>query len=369
MSEEAKKPHPLSKEGRALREQEKTQGVPNDLANQKPTESDAILQEKLQNVIATTNNPPKTQTTAEESTTAVQEANPEPSVPLSVVQQMINDALKNHAPAPPQIIQQTPAPIIQNIVKQEYDIDDIPEFRDWVVKDRQYEYCDGKPITANIPVDHSDRIPLQYENKENKSVHVLRYSTNQPSFFKEKQSKEPGSVVVSEILFNYGKLFVPAGQINLQKFLHIHPYKGILFREYDPEAKSRDIIEKKRLKNKAERLVFEVGEITNRAVAGLECPSYVESWKPDIVTEHVLAFAEENPEKYIAYTEDPGIKMKGVIKSALASGDLIYSNYRWLNANREVILEVSKNQDEMDEMVRYFEGGIGRTYYEFLVNK
>jgi hypothetical protein len=41
-------------------------------------------------------------------------------------------------------------------------------------------------------------------------------------------------------------------------------------------------------------------------------------------------------------------------------GDLIYSNYRFLNKKRETILEVAKNQDELDEMVKYFESGIGR---------
>jgi hypothetical protein len=39
-------------------------------------------------------------------------------------------------------------------------------------------------------------------------------------------------------------------------------------------------------------------------------------------------------------------------------GDLIYSNYRFLNKKRETILEVAKNQDELDEMVKYFESGI-----------
>jgi hypothetical protein len=48
--------------------------------------------------------------------------------------------------------------------------------------------------------------PLQYTNKETRKVHILRYATNQPSFFIEKQSTEPGSVLISEIIFNYGRL-------------------------------------------------------------------------------------------------------------------------------------------------------------------
>jgi hypothetical protein len=40
-----------------------------------------------------------------------------------------------------------------------------------------------------------------------------------------------------------------------------------------------------------------------------------------------------------------------------------------MNKKRETILEVAKNQNEMDEMVLYFESGVGRTLYEFLLNK
>ncbi len=361
MSEDTKKPHPLSKEGRALREQEKGS-----------TSGD--LQEKLEAVKQTTNTAinqaPEFNVEAVEekvSQNKVQEVAQEASVPLSVVQAMIDAALKNNPPAP-QIIQQVQAPVQQQQPKQEFDIEDIPEFRDWEVKDREYEYIDGKPISASIPSQHTALIPLQYFNKETNSVHILRYSTNQPSFFVEKQSKEPGSVVLAEIIFSYGKLRVPASEVNLQKFLHIHQYKDVIFKEYDPTAKSKKTISDKRLRNQAESLVWQVGEITNRAIASLVCPSYVESWIPELLEEEILAYAEKEPAKYIAYTEDPTIKMKGVVKSALFSGDLIYENYRWLNKRREVILEVAKNKDEMDAIVNHFESGVGRSFYEYLLN-
>lgn len=366
MSEEVKKPHPMSKEGRALREQEKNQGSSNDLANQKPKESDAVLQEKLATVIATTN-------TASETISVTQETNPEPTqeatVPLSVVQKMIEEALKNNPPAPAVIQQVQAPPVQQHYLKKEFDIDDIPEFKNWEVKDREYEYMDGKPISASIPNKHSDHLSLQYYNKETNTTHALRYSDNQPSFLQERQSTLPGSVKLPEIIFSYGRLKVPKENVNLQKFLHIHPYKDIIFKEYDPTAKSREVIGKKRLKNEAERLVWEVGEITNRAIASLVCPSYVESWIPELLEEEILAYAEREPQKYIDFTNDPTIKMKGVVKSALFCGDLIYENYRWLNKRREVILEVAKNKDEMDAIVSHFESGIGRSFYEYLLNK
>ena len=291
----------------------------------------------------------------------------EPSIPISQVQGMLErmfaEQMSKMAPSEPQA-----AKIFYEKNKNDIDIDDLPEFKNWIVKDREYELAEGKPISCSITSKHSKEIPLQYYNKDTNTVHTLRYSTNQPSFFIEKQSKEEGSVLISEIIFHYGRLRVPAENIVLQKFLAIHPHKNITFKEYDATEKSAKIVNAKKLKIEAGALVFKVGETMNRAIASLVCPSYVESWKSEILEEEILAYAEREPSKYIAFTEDSTVKMKGVIKSALAKGDLIYQNYRFLNSKREVILEVAKNQDELEEMVKHFESGVGRTTYEFLLN-
>jgi hypothetical protein len=296
---------------------------------------------------------------------------PEPSIPLSQVEAMMEKMLAEKM----QSIE-TPKPQEQPRYQQqkkssmdEYNIEDIPEFENWEVKDRQYTFLEGKPLTATIASKHTAEVPLQYYNKSTNKVHILRYSINQPSFFVENQSKEPGSVTTADIMFKWGKLFVPASEINLQKFLHIHPQKGSVFEEYDPLVASRKVVSDKKLRIAAENLVFTVGDMTNRAIASLEFTSYVDSWDRDIVEEEILTFAGKNPQKYIDYTEDTTIKMKGVIKASLASGELIWSSYRFLNKKREIILEVPKNQNEMDELVLYFESGIGRTTYEYLLNK
>jgi len=295
----------------------------------------------------------------------------EPSIPLSQVEAMMEKMLAEKM----QAIETPKAPEAPRYQEQprfapESNVDDIPELRNWEMKDREYEICDGsKPVSYSISSEHSALIPLQYTNKETQTVHVIRYATNQPSFFIEKQSKEPGSVLKAEIIFNFGRLRVPANNVVLQKLLAIHPHKDVIFREYDPLAASKKVVSDKKLKLKAGNLVFEVGEMTNRAIASLEFAHYVDSWATDILEEELTVFAEKNPQKYIDYTNDPTIKMKGVIKASLASGELIYSNYRFLNKRRETILEVAKNQNEMDEMVLYFESGIGRSTYEYLLNK
>lgn len=347
---EAKLPHHMS----AIYKKMKSDGLIND---QKEYVGEVPLAEylKLEEEVEITQSP------------IVEKVEKEATMTISEAKAMFAEMLKNAAPAP--ISQPQFQPQYQAPERRDYDIDDIPELRDWEMKDREYELCDGtKPISCSIPSKHSKEIPLQYTNKDTKKVHILRYATNQPSFFIEKQSTEPGSVLISEIIFNYGRLKVSADNINLQKFLAIHSYKDVLFKEYDPKAKSIKVVSDKKIRLKAGQLVFSIGEITNRAIASLVCPSYVDSWDNELLEEEMISYSEREPEKYIAFTEDPTIKMKGVIKRALAMGDLIYSNYRFLNKKRETILEVAKNHDEMDEMVKHFESGAGRTTYEFLLN-
>lgn len=344
MSTEIKLPHHLSKEYKQM----KADGLID--------ENGVYVGEKDSSQEAT---PPNTETKSEEASIPVSQVS-------EMVAKMVAEQLKN-AQIPQQPTYQSQN---QSRPKEENNIDDIPELRDWVMKDREYELCESiKPISYSIAKEHTATMPLQYTNKETQSVHIMRYATNQTSFFIEKQSKEPGSVLVSDIILNYGRLKVPANNITLQKFLTIHPHNGIVFKEYDPLAKSKQVISDKKLKLKASNLVFSVGEITNRAIASLVFPNYVDSWSVELLEEELLAESEKNPQKYIDYTEDPTIKMKGVIKSALATGDLIYSNYRFLNKKRETILEVAKNQNEMDELVLYFESGVGRTLYEYLLNQ
>lgn len=290
----------------------------------------------------------------------------EASIPLSQIEAMFAKMLaEREKTATP-----TPQPSVQYYqAKSENVIDDIPELKNWEMKDRQYELCDGsKPISCSIPNKHTDLIPLQYTNKETKKVHIMRYATNQTSFFVENQSKELGSVLVSEIIFAFGRLNTTANDINLQQFLAIHQYKDKLFREYDPTAASRKIVTDKKLKHKAESMMYDNSEVLNRAIASVLCEDYVPTWEEDILFERLLSEIDKDVVKFTKLSADPQLKMKGIIKSALAKGDLVYSNYRFMNKNKEVILEVSRNDNELDAMVKYFESGEGRAFYEFLQN-
>lgn len=290
----------------------------------------------------------------------------EPSVPLSVVEKMIADALAKNNQNIPQVQVLTPQPKSSNI---QYDVDDIDELKGWQMKDRQYILCDGlKPVTFSIANRHTDHRSLTFTNVKTQTVHPLRYSTNQLSFFMDKQTKELGSVSITDIIFKNGMLKVPANNPALQKFLAIHPDHNIVFKEYDPIEEDVKYIKNKKIGIKANALIFTMGEIENRMIASLVCPSYIEAWTNENIEKELLVYVEKSPQAYIDLTEDPTLKMKGIAKTAQNRGDLIYDNFRWMNSQRKVLVEVPKNKNEYDELVTYFGGEEGRLFLDYLRN-
>lgn len=303
------------------------------------------------------------------SETSEQEDNEESTIPLSVVEKMIADALaKNN--------QNNNIPVIESKDKQtfskvQYDVDDIDEFLGWEMKDRQYILCEGlKPQTYSIASSHTSHRSLTYTNHKTQTVHPLRYSTNQLSFFMDRQTKELGSVTISSIIFKNGMLKVPADNPALQKFLAIHPDLNVVFKEFDPIEEDVKYIKNKKIGIKANALIFEMGEIENRMIASLVCPSYVESWTNENIEKELLVFVEKNPQKYIELTQDPTLQLKGIARTSLNNNLLIYDNtlYRWLNKDRKVLIEVPKNSNEYDVIVDYFGTEEGRILLDYLRN-
>lgn len=251
-----------------------------------------------------------------------------------------------------------------------YDIDDdIDELKDWEVKDREYRLMNGKrPISHSIQRAHSATSAMQYFNKRTGKTHTMRWSTNQPSFFVENQSKNATDILDAEIVFEFGTLRVYQNNPNLQKFLHIHPLKGILFQEYSAVEESRKNVVDKKTKAKAYGLVETIGSATNRAICSLINPAYIDAWDYGQVEEAIYNYVESNPKEYIAYCEDPTVKIKGVAKTALAKGEIVYKNYKFYDKDGAVILETDRNKNEMDEIASYFQSGAGRQLYEYLMN-
>ena len=289
---------------------------------------------------------------------------PEHTVLLSDVKKLIAEALANQQP-------QTPQPVQQVFTsKKDYDIDDdIPEIANGELKPREYRLVGGKrPITHSIRRAHSAQMAMQYFNKRTGKTHTMRWSPNQTSFFIEKQSTNPADILDEEIVFSFGTLNVPENNPNLQKFLHIHPLKGILFEEYNANEESKKAVTSKKVKAKAYALVESVGKTVNRAICSLISPAYIEAWQYDQIEEAIYNYVETNPQEYIAHCEDPNVKAKGIAKSALANGDIVFKSYKFYNKDGSLIMETDRNKNELDEIVSYFNTNEGRQLYEYLSN-
>jgi len=294
------------------------------------------------------------------------------ATPVVNIEKLIADAVaKALANLPQQTNAQQNSPAPQMFMQPvAYDIDDdIDELKDWEVKDREYRLMDGKrPISHSIQRAHSATSAMQYFNKRTGKTHTMRWSTNQPSFFVENQSKNAADILDAEIVFEFGTLKVYQNNPNLQKFLRIHPLNGILFKEYSAMEESRKNVVDKKTKAKAYSLIETIGSATNRAICALINPTYIDDWKYDQVEEVIYNYAESNPKEYIAYCDDPTVKIKGVAKTALAKGELVWKNYKFYDKDGNLILETDRNKDEMDEIASYFQSGAGRQLYEYLMN-
>lgn len=267
-----------------------------------------------------------------------------------------------------------PQTIIQQITNQKLSIDDdIPEFKNWEFKDREYRLCGNKkPVSRQIATSHSVRRPLQYLHKEKKQVFGLRYSTTQPSLFVENQSTGLGDVRQEEIHLEFGTLRVPAQMVTLQKFLAITPDNkingGAIFYEFDADAESQKNINAKKHKKEAYSLIDNAGKLTNRAIVSLETVGYIDAWTDKQVEEATYNFVEKDPKKYIELVNDSSITIKGIVKTAIAKGKLVWKNYRFYDDNSRLILEVAQNANEIDEMAKYLQTGEGRTLLDFFKN-
>jgi hypothetical protein len=288
----------------------------------------------------------------------------EATVPLSVVQKMIDEALLKSNSTQYQ-------PLPQQIQRIDNNVDDnLPEFENWEIKDRIYYLTNNKrPISQNLQTAHNKDEPLQHFNKVTGKSHSLRYVTNESSLFMENQSKVASDLIVVDTMFNFGKLYVPKENVTLQKLLHIHPHKDKLFEEFDPVKTSVKNVVDKKLKAKALGMVESTDKLINRAIVSVESVGYIDSWSNEKVLEEAYECAEKNPKKYIENCNDDNIKYKGIVKTAIAQGDLIYKDYKFFDNDMVKVIEVGMDKDELSEMASHLKSSAGRTRYEYLVNK
>lgn len=296
----------------------------------------------------------------------------EQSVPLSQLDSVVNKLVEEKLKA---INASTVSKKSNNVdVSRDFvaNYDEIPELQDFEFKDRMYVLMDdSKPFSYGIRNRSKKGSPLQYLHPVTKVLHSLRYSTNQVSFFEDKQSKEAGSVAIGYINVTSGMLFVPKENTHLQKFLHIHPDRNIRWKELNKEEDAKKELDVLDLRFKAESLVRNLDLISQEAMARLVCEDYSEDWDTATMRKELFLKIKKSskPETFIKLAEDTTLGVKGLAKTAVYRGYLKYDNFKFYDQNNTVVLEVGRLENEYDAIARYLLSNDGYFLKEELEEK
>ena len=362
------KPHHLSAEGRALRAKEEADRL---AAEQSGNQQSQNLENEEKDF---TEFQEKNLSEIQVNNEEIVAQEKEPSIPLSqvsnLVAQEVAKALANLQPQQPDKVKEVVKEVYTPLVAKDENFDEIPGLEDFEVKDRTYVLCNNyKPASRGIRNRSKPNSELTYLNPKTRQTHSLRYSVNQTSFFVDKQK---GDVIVSPILVKDGTLRTTKNDIPLQKFLTIHPDNkangGSIFEEYNPAKEAIAEIEKEDKLFEAQTLVRSLSFTKQDAIARIMCSDYKEEWVPAELKRSLYSAVAKNPEKFLKLANQPSLEAKGIAKTAQYRGIISYSNYKWYNEQKEVLVEVSRNEDELDAIAGYLLSGKGISFYEFLKN-
>lgn len=185
------------------------------------------------------------------------------------------------------------------------------------------------------------------------SVRQLRYSPNENSVWADEQSE---NIIREQIIFQAKNLVVPYTKPNLQKYLELHPDNkangGNIFELVDTARNAEVELE-------TEFSVLEaVGMVRDKSVDELlPVAMYLginTSQKNMEIKRELLREAKANPTRFIQMFDNPMVRTKSVIMSAIdfqilrADGD----GLKWFDSRR-LIVATPAGQDTIDVATRF----------------
>jgi len=269
---------------------------------------------------------------------------------------MLDERLKNIQPSVQQPIIQEQPKIEYREVKKMDNTDDIPELVGFIPKNRRYEIINGtKTASHGIRNRSKGNFPLQYVHPVTKEPHPLRLTWNHPSFFEHLQFKEPGANKLRFVKMVDGVLFVPATDLQLQKFLHIHPDKGIVFREIDAEMDAQKELDQYELKFKAQELVRALSFPEQDALARFIIKGYSKDWTSSEIKRNLFVEVDKHSDHkhIISLCENDTLLIQGLAKRAVDAELLKFQDYRFIDEKGVLVMEVGRNRNEWDAIAQY----------------
>ena len=226
----------------------------------------------------------------------------------------------------------------------------------------------SSPIRLMISVKHTSRRPLTYfDGSLNRA---LRYATNQLTPFVDEQD---GVVTLEPVTFENGTLIVPSWNVNLQKFLMIHPQFNKLFFELDKEQEASKEVEDiyNELDAQVEAKNLDINDL--EAIARVVMKGNISSMTSSELRRDMIIWAKKNPSEFMNLINDENLKLRNLAVRAVEMNILhIKQDNRtvvWGDNKKEQIIVAPYGENVYSALALFFKTDEGLDVLQNITNK
>ena len=226
----------------------------------------------------------------------------------------------------------------------------------------------SSPIRLMISVKHTSRRPLTYfDGSLNRA---LRYATNQLTPFVDEQD---GVVTLEPVTFENGTLIVPSWNVNLQKFLLIHPQFNKLFFELDKEQEASKEVEDiySEIDAQVEAKNLDINDL--EAIARVVMKGNVSSMTSSELRRDMILWAKKNPAEFMNLINDENLKLRNLAVRAVDMNILhIKQDNRtvvWGDNKKEKIIVAPYGENVYSALALFFKTDEGLDVLQNITNK
>lgn len=236
--------------------------------------------------------------------------------------------------------------------------------KSFVAKDRTYHQIGKRSVSLSLKVKHDSKNSLIYidDTVDPPKQRQLRYCTNYDTPFVDEQGDNP---VIGRINLKDGVLQVPAHEVGLQRFLDVTPENGVIFEEFDPQAKAQEELSREEQLFKAKSYVFNAKVADLKGVAKVIYGSKVNNQTTDEIKQNLIVKCNTNPDLVIELFEDADLSDLILATEALDRNILEVKANKVLNKG-DIILEIPFNKDPKEVLKEFFKTKDGTALRKFI---
>lgn len=240
----------------------------------------------------------------------------------------------------------------------------------WEIKTRVYYLLHSiTPLTFTLQTKHSTQYPLLHFDKNTNTQRELRYATNQNSPFVDEQK---GECTLGHVIFEDGVITVSESQQNLQKFLHHHPKKDNIFKEWDQKEVAQDDLADLDAELEAMTAAKNMELDHAEAVLRVEKGSEVASLSSKELRRDLLLMAKKNPEAFLSIANDENVGLRNTAIRAVEQHIVKLSQdqrtFHW-GSNDRKLLTVPFDENPYSAMAAWFKTDEGVEVFKTIEKK